>query len=130
VILLCAALSEGIGSPSFEKLIRETASPEDFEARLLDDEFFVVDQWMVQHLCQARRRARVLLYTDGLPFEAAGELLIEAVHSPADGVARGLDHIGNDGRIAVIPQGPYVLATVRGEKRPLGGPAVAGTSTR
>jgi nickel-dependent lactate racemase len=130
VILLCAALSEGIGSPSFEKLIRETASPEDFEARLLDDEFFVVDQWMVQHLCQARRRARVLLYTDGLPFEAAGELLIEAVHSPADGIARGLDHIGNDGRIAVIPQGPYVLATVRGEKRRLGGPAVAGTSTR
>jgi len=123
VILLCASLSEGIGSPSFEKLIRETDSPEDFEARLLDDEFFVVDQWMVQHLCQARRRARVLLYTDGLPFEAASELLVEAVPSPADGVARGLRQIGPTGRIAVIPQGPYLIATVRGKKRPLGGPA-------
>jgi len=120
VILLCASLSEGVGSPSFEKLIRETANPEAFEAKLLDDQFFVVDQWMVQHLCQARRRARVLLYTGGLPFEAAGELLIEAVRSPAEGVALGLDHIGDNGRIAVIPQGPYVLATVRGQKRPLG----------
>ncbi len=124
VIFLCAALSEGIGSPSFEKLIRETQTPEDFETRLLDDQFFVVDQWMVQHLCQARRRARVLLYTDGLPFEAASELLVEAVRSPAEGVARGLDHIGETGSIAVIPQGPYVLATVRGQRRPLGGPVV------
>ncbi len=129
VILLCASLSEGIGSPSFEKLIRETESPEDFEAKLLDDQFFVVDQWMVQHLCQARRRARVLLYTDGLPFEAAAELLVEAVRSPADGVARGLAHIGEHGRIAVIPQGPYVLATVRGQKRPLGGPPVPAGGT-
>ncbi|MFP8878187.1 MAG: nickel-dependent lactate racemase [Myxococcota bacterium] len=125
VILLCASLSEGIGSPSFEKLIRETESPEDFEARLLDDQFFVVDQWMLQHLCQARRRARVLLYTDGLPFEAASELLVEAVRSPAEGIACGLDHIGDHGRIAALPQGPYVLASVHGHKRPLGGPAVS-----
>ena len=69
---------------------------------------------------------KVLLYTDGLPFEAASELLVEAVRSPAEGIARGLEHIdngpnANDKRIAVIPQGPYVLATVRGQKRALGG---------
>ena len=46
-ILLCASLSEGIGSASFEKLLRECDSPRDFELRLEDDEFFAVDQWMV-----------------------------------------------------------------------------------
>ena len=66
-ILLCASLSGGIGSASFEKLLRECASAEDFEHRLEDDRFFAIDQWMVQHLCQAHRRARVMLYTDGLP---------------------------------------------------------------
>ena len=119
-ILLCAALSEGVGSASFEKLLRETRSPEEFELRLADDSFFAIDQWMLQHLCQARRRARVLLYTDGLPLEAAGELLVEAVPTPEAGVERALAGLGPRPRIAVLPQGPYLLATVRGEKRPLG----------
>ena len=119
-VLLCASLSEGIGSPSFEKLLRETASPAAFELRLEDDAFFAIDQWMVQHLCQAHRRARVLLYTDGLPLAATGELLVEAVPSPAEGVRRGLAGADAPARIAVLPQGPYVLGTVRGERRPLG----------
>lgn len=119
-ILLCAALSEGIGSPSFEKLLRETRSPEDFELRLEDDAFFAIDQWMVQHLCQAWRRARILLYTDGMPREAAGELLVEPVATPEDGVARLLAAVGPQPRVAVLPQGPYVLATVGGRPRPLG----------
>ena len=120
VILLCAALTEGIGSASFEKLLRETREPRDFELRLEDDGFFAVDQWMVQHLCQARRRARVLMYTDGLPLEAAQELLVEALPSPEAAVARALDLSPVEPRIALVPQGPYVLATVNGEKRPLG----------
>ena len=119
-ILLCAALSQGIGSASFEKLIREAPSPEAFERQLEDDRFFAIDQWMVQHLCQARRRARVLLYTDGLMPEAAAELLVEPVPSPEEGIRRALAGAKADTRIAVLPQGPYVLATVNGEKRPLG----------
>ena len=117
-ILLCASLSEGIGSASFEKLLRESASAGHFEQRLADESFFAVDQWMVQHLCQARRRARVLVYSDGLPREALRELLVEPVGSPEAGVAAA----GPAPRIAVLPQGPYVLATVGGVRRPLGAP--------
>jgi nickel-dependent lactate racemase len=120
VILLLASLSEGIGSPSFEKLLRESESPEAFELRLEDDAFFAVDQWMVQHLCQARRRARVLVYTDGLAPGAAGELLVEVASDPAQAVERALALAGPRPRVAVLPQGPYTLATVRGRTRPLG----------
>ena len=119
-ILLCAALGEGLGSPSFEALLRETASVEDFERRLADEGRFAVDQWMVQHLCQARRRARVLLYTDGLPQASASGLLVEAVGSPAEGIERALAGAPARPQVAVLPQGPYVLATVRGQTRPLG----------
>jgi len=120
-ILLCAALGEGVGSASFEKLLRESASPRDFEERLEDSDFFAVDQWMVQHLCQAHRRARVLLFSDGLPATAAAELMVETVASSAAGIAAALANRAPGARIAVLPQGPYVLATVRGELRPLGG---------
>jgi nickel-dependent lactate racemase len=119
-ILLCASLSEGLGSAPFTALLRETRSADEFERRLADGDRFAVDQWMVQHLCQARRRARLLLYTDGLPLEAARDLLVEAVASPAEGIARGLAGAPARPRVAVIPQGPTVLATIRGEKRPLG----------
>jgi nickel-dependent lactate racemase len=123
VILLCASLSEGIGSASFEKLIRECPSAEAFETRLADAGFFAIDQWMVQALCQAMRRARVLLYSDGLPLHADRELFVEAVGSPAAGIERALSLLPPNPRCAVLPQGPYVLATVRGKRRPLGGSA-------
>ena len=120
VILLCAALGEGVGSPSFEALLRGCASPADFERRLADASFFEIDQWMVQHLCQAHRRARILLYSDGLPEAVLRELLVEPVASPSAGVSRALAMLGPGASIAVLPQGPYVLATVRGAKRSLG----------
>ncbi|HEY8155927.1 MAG TPA: nickel-dependent lactate racemase [Myxococcota bacterium] len=120
VILLCAALGEGVGSPSFEALLRGSASPADFERRLADASFFEIDQWMVQHLCQAHRRARILLYSNGLPESVQRELLVEPVPSPGAGVLRALAALGPSARIAVLPQGPYVLATVRGARRPLG----------
>ncbi len=118
-ILLCAALDGGVGSASFEKCLRESAGPDAFELELENPEFFAIDQWMVQHLCQARRRARVLLYSDGLPAEAQRGLFVEPVASPAEGIARVLTEQPS-ARVAVLPQGPYVLATLRGQKAPLG----------
>jgi nickel-dependent lactate racemase len=119
-ILLCAALREGVGSASFQGLLEAASNPEAFEQRLTDPEFFAVDQWMVQHLCQAHRRARVLLYSDGLPEARAGELLVEPVASPEHGVRRALADAPRDARIAVLPQGPYLLTSVGGRPQPLG----------
>jgi nickel-dependent lactate racemase len=120
IILLAASLSEGIGSASFEKCLRESAGPAAFELRLSDDRFFAIDQWMVQHLCQALRRARVLLYSNGLDRSAQRELFVEPVSSLEEGVARALALLSPTPRVVVMPQGPYVLATIRGEKRGLG----------
>ena len=120
IVLLLAELSEGIGSASFEKCLRQAAGPEDFERRLGDPDFFAIDQWMVQHLCQAHRRARLLVYAGALPAETLSELLVEPVASPEAGIATALAALGPGARIAAIPQGPYVLATVRGMKTALG----------
>ena len=119
-ILLCAALSEGVGSASFERLLRESADAAAFERRLADPGFFEIDQWMIQHLCQAHRRARILLFSQGLSAASLRGLLVEPVASPGEGVAEALARLPAAPRIAVLPQGPYVLATLRGEKRPLG----------
>jgi len=120
VILLCASLSEGIGSRSFEELILGSETPAAFERRLQEEDFIAVDQWMIQHLCQAWRRASVWLYTDGLPRPIAERLLVRAVEDPSAALARAVSIQGPSSRVAVLPQGPYVLATVRGTKRAVG----------
>jgi nickel-dependent lactate racemase len=120
VILLCASLSEGVGSPAFEACLRQSAGAAAFEAKLLDPDFFSIDQWMAQSLCQALRRARVLLYSDGLPRDRLEGLFVEVVDSPEEGLAIALRETGTQARIACIPEGPYVLANVAGELRGLG----------
>lgn len=119
-IILAAALTEGIGSEDFQQLLFGMTGNEDFMARITSPGFFRIDQWMVQHLCQVLRKARVVLVTDGLPVETVQRLWAEAAPSVEAALANVLPRYGNAPHVAVLPQGPYVLATVRGRKLSLG----------
>ena len=119
-IVLAAALTEGVGSADFQSLLRETRSADDFMARITTPDFFSIDQWMVQHLCQVLRKAEVKLVTDGLPADTIRELLVHPAASVEEAVGQSLARCGANPHVAVLPQGPYVLATVRGRKLSLG----------
>jgi nickel-dependent lactate racemase len=119
-IILAAALTEGIGSEDFQQLLFGMTSNEDFMARITSPGFFRIDQWMVQHLCQVLRKARVVVVTDGLPVETVQRLWAEPAPSVEAALANVLPRYGNAPHVAVLPQGPYVLATVRGRKLSLG----------
>lgn len=113
-IILAARCDEGLGSPEFTQLLADTDSAEDFEARLQDPSFFVVDQWQLQELCKVLRKARVLLCSDGVPTDSAHlQGLIESIPSIEQGIAQARQRHGSDAGIAVIPRGPYVLARSR-----------------
>ncbi|HEX7407500.1 MAG TPA: nickel-dependent lactate racemase [Candidatus Binatia bacterium] len=119
-IILAAALSEGIGSEDFQELLRATRGNDDFMARITAPGFFRVDQWMVQHLCQVLRKAEVVLVTEGLPAETVRGLLATPAATVEAALVRALERHGSEAHVTVLPQGPYVLATVRGRKLPLG----------
>ena len=89
-------------------------------ARITAPGFFRIDQWMVQHLCQVLRKARVIVVSDGAPVEAATGGMVQAASSVEAALASALANAGAQPHVAVIPQGPYVLATVRGRKLSLG----------
>lgn len=118
-IILAAAISEGIGSAEFQRLLAGTSGNDDFMARITAPGFFTIDQWMVQHLCQVRRKADVMLVTSGLPPDTIPGLLATPAASVEEAVARVRQRCPHP-RIAVLPQGPYVLATVNGRKLSLG----------
>jgi len=119
-IILAAALTEGIGSADFQALLRTTHGNDDFMARITSPGFFRIDQWMVQHLCQVLRKAAVVVVTAGLTPETVHGLLVTPAATVEDALSRALARYGSAAHVAVLPQGPYVLATVRGRKLALG----------
>ncbi|OGP86453.1 MAG: hypothetical protein A2Y95_08435 [Deltaproteobacteria bacterium RBG_13_65_10] len=116
-IVIATRISEGIGSAQFQRLLLETKTPSEFMERVFQPDFFTVDQWMMQHLCQVLRKARVILVSEGLPRETLGDLLVESAPTVEAGLAQAIERHGRRASIAVIPEGPYVLPTVQGELR-------------
>jgi nickel-dependent lactate racemase len=111
-IIMCASLSEGIGSPQFQQLFRENTSLESFVQRILGKDYFVMDQWQLEELAKVCRKAKVKIVSDGLPAQTLSKLFVEAAASVEQAVAESLAEYGPQAKMAVIPKGPYVLAQV------------------
>jgi nickel-dependent lactate racemase len=108
-IIVAAGIREGLGSAEFSRLCRETPDLEAFMQGLRAPGRLTLDQWELEELALARRRANVMLYTDGLDRDTQGLLHVEPVDSVEDGVARCLGRYGPDASLIAIPKGPYVL---------------------
>lgn len=113
-IILAASLSEGIGSPEFQRLFQENPSLEVFVQRILGKDYFVMDQWQLEELAKVRRKCKVKIVSDGLPAETLNGLFVETAATVEQAIADSLAEYGPLARIAVIPKGPYVLAQVGG----------------
>ncbi|MEX2559437.1 MAG: nickel-dependent lactate racemase, partial [Pirellulales bacterium] len=114
-IIMAASLSEGIGSPEFQRLFTENASLEEFVERILGKDYFVMDQWQLEELAKVRRKARVKVVSDGLPAATLSSLFVESAPTVEAAVADSLAEYGPDATLAVIPKGPYVLAQAGSE---------------
>lgn len=119
-IILAAAIGEGIGSAEFQRLLAETPAPDAFMARITSPGSFTIDQWMMQHLCQVRRKAEVIVVSDGLATLPPTNLLAELAPTVEAALARCRARYGPRPHVAVLPEGPYVLPTVRGRKLAIG----------
>jgi lactate racemase len=113
-IIMAASLSEGIGSPELQSIFREIPSLEVFMERILDKDYFVMDQWQVEELAKVRRKARVKIVTGGLSPQILSGLFVESAPTVEAALASSLAEYGPDAQVAVIPKGPYVLPCLAG----------------
>ena len=111
-VVLAARMSEGVGSPEFARLLRESEGMDALMEQLRRPDHFVVDQWEVVELAKAVAHAEVLCYTEGVDADTLRRLYVAPVASMEEGIARALDRHGAGARIAVIPKGPYVMPTI------------------
>lgn len=111
-IILVAECSEGIGSGPFTDLILKTKDLKQFIHDIHDPANFVIDQWQLEELAKAVRKAEIYCYADGIPYDQLKDLFVQPIRTPEEGIERVLSKHGSEAQIAVLPDGPYVLAKV------------------
>jgi nickel-dependent lactate racemase len=119
-IVLVAEISEGVGSAEFRQLLADLHDDARFMRKLTSPGFFVIDQWMAQHLCQVLRKADVVLVSGGLPADALDPRVAVRFPSVEEALRAARAKHGTSAHVAVIPEGQYVLPTVRGRKLAIG----------
>jgi lactate racemase len=120
VVILAAEISEGLGGTEFRHLVGELESPSRFMESITVGGRFSIDQWMLQHLCQVLRKASVVVVSRRLDPAELGHLPIEIAPTVESALGAAIARRSGRQRVVVLPEGPYVLATVRGRKLSLG----------
>jgi lactate racemase len=112
-IVLAASLSEGVGSPEFQKRIAEYPNLQRFStAHGPAAESCEMDEWQLVMQAKVVEKCKVKVVTDGLPPETLRRCYVEPAATVEAAVTESLNEYGPSARIAVIPKGPYVLPYV------------------
>jgi nickel-dependent lactate racemase len=111
-ILMAAALTEGLGGPEYTGLVGRFKSLADFMREVVKPDFFCIDQWQLEELDMAKRKAHVWVFSRGLSRETLTRCFVTPLNSVEEGISKALAKYGPDMKIVVIPKGPYVIPVV------------------
>ena len=113
-IVIASACSEGMGSAEFVDAQRVLCrlGPERFMAEILARNHARIDEWQTQMLVKALQAGRVQLYTTGLRPSDLADTCVDPVPS-VEWAAYESARAHGDLRVAVVPEGPYVIPVCR-----------------
>ena len=110
-IVVAAACEDGVpGGGAFARLLADARTPADLVGA---SDAPALDRWQAQVLGRVLDRAEVLLFAEGLDPDAPASPLLVGVPDLDDAVARALHRLGAGARVAVMPESPLTVATVR-----------------
>jgi nickel-dependent lactate racemase len=109
-LIIVSACSEGMGSPDYAEaqLCLIDKGPEKFLKGIIEKKFAAIDEWQTEMQVKAMKRVNIYLYTEGLTKDQQALTGVTVVKSPAAAVMESVKAQG-DRRVAVIPEGPYVI---------------------
>lgn len=111
-IILAASLSEGIGSPEFQFLLKDNPNLDVFIERIMGKDYFVMDQWQLEEMAKVLRQCKVKVVSDGLNSETLKQCHVGSAPTVEAAVAECMQEYGPNASLAVIPKGPYVMPVV------------------
>ena len=107
-ILLLAQCSEGTGAAEFTRMF--TTMGDDEFMRSIEGAPVEVDQWQLEKLAMVTRRLNVLWYVPGVPPELQPKVWGRTFGSAEEAAAALFQSLKPGARVALVPEGPYVLA--------------------
>lgn len=108
-ILLAAACAEGAGAPEFRRMLLSGMSDTEFLSHIQEAPV-TVDQWQLEKLALVTERQQLLWYVPGLPAEYHAKLWGRVFDTLDGAMAALFAGLPANASIAVVPEGPYVLA--------------------
>jgi len=112
-ILVTCGCEEGLGSEEFCTIMRSNPTPADFDRHHGNPDNFVIDQWCAQNIYQALAHAgKIYIYSPGLSqgdVERFQGIKIEDCQATVN------DLLKSHEKVAVIPDGPYVVGKLAGD---------------
>ena len=113
-LIIASACSEGMGSREFRDAQRRLVAggPERFLAEISKKRFADIDEWQTEMQLKPMRISSIQLYSDGLDEPERALTGVQMIGSVAAAVEASVARSG-DRRVAVIPEGPYVVPVYR-----------------
>lgn len=111
-ILMVGACSEGVGSAEFSEMMTRYPSDGAF-LRGIEGVPVTIDQWQLEKLALVTQKNEVLYSVPGLPAQYQSKVWGRAYPEPQEAVDALCAGLSPGSRIAIVPEGPYVLAQVR-----------------
>jgi nickel-dependent lactate racemase len=108
-ILICAECAEGPGAAEFRKMLVEHPTAQGF-LQAVENAPVTVDQWQLEKLALVLADKQIVFFTPGVPKEYRASMWGPVHDDFPSALAALMDGLGPKPKIAVIPEGPYVLA--------------------
>ncbi len=110
-VLMAAACGDGVpDGGAFARLLAAADTPADLVAAAAGPE---LDRWQAQVLGRVLRRGTVHLHSEGLDVHAIRTAQLVPAPELDEAVAATLAALGRSPRVAVLPEGPLTVATLR-----------------
>jgi lactate racemase len=113
-LIIASACSEGMGSREFVAAQRRMVErgPDRFLEEIGAKRFADIDEWQTEMQLKPMRVGSIQLYSQGLPEADRAFTGVEMIPSVEAAVEASIARSG-DPRVAVIPEGPYVVPVYR-----------------
>jgi lactate racemase len=113
-LIIASACSEGMGSKEFVAAQRRMVErgPDRFLEEIGAKRFADIDEWQTEMQLKPMRVGSIQLYSQGLPEADRAFTGVEMIPSVEAAVEASIARSG-DPRVAVIPEGPYVVPVYR-----------------
>jgi nickel-dependent lactate racemase len=113
-LIIASSCSEGMGSQHFVDAQRRLVErgPDQFLVDITAKRFADIDEWQTEKLLAPLRIGSVKLFAEGLGATDGALTGVDVIDSVEAAVAGSVER-HNDRRVAVVPEGPYVIPVYR-----------------